>query len=1526
VLGVAAATPASAQCSTPFGDVNSDGATNVIDAQCSILLALWQLGGQAGPIPTCAQGNPSAGDVNCDNATTVADVTLVINTALNVGMSATIDPNGNGCPDACDALLCGDGTCQTFETVSGCWQDCAGSDDCCTVSTSVGCSNLAVQATVCAVDIFCCEDSWDLGCVNQAETLGGSCTGACCADNGTPGCNSTGDVLCEDCVCAVDATCCTLSWDAECAAIANNASCAAACGCVPPPVKGSCCTDNDTPGCTGLATEVIVCAADPFCCSTRWDSICAGQAETLANTCTGDCCAANGTPGCDSTGEIACEECVCAADPFCCNTAWDSACAGAANAACATECECGVVLEGSCCTDNAGPGCLDAAVEAAVCAVDPFCCNTRWDLTCALEAETIGGSCTGDCCTANGTPGCNSTGNIDCEECICGADPFCCNTAWDLVCANAANGATCGVTCGCVVNPCGDGVCDAAIGEDIVTCPEDCTPPAKGSCCTDNDTAGCLDAVVEAAVCAADAFCCNSRWDSVCAGEAETIGNSCTGDCCTANGTPGCNSTGNVDCEECICAADPFCCNTAWDLTCATSANGATCGITCGCVVDPCGDGVCDAAIGEDIVTCPEDCTPPAKGSCCTDNEIAGCLDAAVEAAVCAVDAFCCNTRWDATCAFEAETIGGSCTGDCCTANGTPGCNSTGNIDCEECICGADPFCCNTAWDLVCANAANGATCGVTCGCVIDPCGDGVCDAAIGEDIVTCPEDCAPPPKGPCCTNNLSAGCLDANVEAAVCAVDPFCCNTRWDGTCALEAETIGGSCTGDCCAANGTPGCNSTGNTLCEECICDTDPFCCNTAWDTTCALSAAGATCGVTCGCVVNPCGDGVCDAAIGENATTCPADCAGPAKGSCCTNNETPGCLDPAVEAAVCALDPFCCNSRWDSICAGEAETIGGSCTGNCCESNGTPGCSSTGNIDCEECVCASDSFCCTSAWDATCASAANAAECGPACGCVATEGSCCTSNDTPGCTDNAVEAIVCANDAFCCETRWDAVCAGLAETLANTCNGDCCAENATPGCSSTGNVNCEGCVCEIDAFCCSNSWDAFCVGISTGAECGITCGCVADPCGDGVCDAAIGENATTCPEDCSAPVKGSCCLINATAGCADPAVEATVCAADPFCCTTNWDLACTQQAETLAGACIGDCCTAHAGAGCNSTGNLSCEQCVCGADAFCCNNSWDSLCAGAANGTTCGLACGCTTLICGDSICSPEIGETFANCPADCTVTKGSCCTVNNSAGCSDATVEAAVCAADPFCCANQWDSVCAGEAETIGGSCMGDCCTADDTPGCSSTGNVDCENCVCAFDGFCCTTFWDATCAGCADGTGGVAACQTAGGCATQCGCGGGTCGNGQCDAGEDATNCPADCGGGCCGTLGGVNNFCPEPACTACVCPLDPFCCDTGWDTLCGNAANTTCAAQCGCGQGEICGNGTCGAGESSANCPADCGGPCCASLGGSGNLCPDAPCASCVCAIDPFCCNTGWDSLCGTAATNNCSTQCNCL
>ena len=63
---------------------------------------------------------------------------------------------------------------------------------------------------------------------------------------------------------------------------------------------------------------------------------------------------------------------------------------------------------------------------------------------------------------------------------------------------------------------------------------------------------------------------------------------------------------GNIDCTDSDCVADPACFDPCGDGTCdpAIGEDPTTCPVDC---ADPCGDGTCDPAAGEDALTCPAD-------------------------------------------------------------------------------------------------------------------------------------------------------------------------------------------------------------------------------------------------------------------------------------------------------------------------------------------------------------------------------------------------------------------------------------------------------------------------------------------------------------------------------------------------------------------------------------------------------------------------------------------------------------------------------------------------------------------------------------------------------------------------------------------------------------------------------------------------------------------------------------------------------------------------------------------------------
>lgn len=100
----------------------------------------------------------------------------------------------------------------------------------------------------------------------------------------------------------------------------------------------------------------------------------------------GSCQEANGTPGCT---DIACCQAVCAADSFCCDVEWDSTCVDFANALCGGGGVCGDPAAGACDVANGTPGCDDGECCSNVCAEDPYCCDTAWDSLCVSGAAVL---------------------------------------------------------------------------------------------------------------------------------------------------------------------------------------------------------------------------------------------------------------------------------------------------------------------------------------------------------------------------------------------------------------------------------------------------------------------------------------------------------------------------------------------------------------------------------------------------------------------------------------------------------------------------------------------------------------------------------------------------------------------------------------------------------------------------------------------------------------------------------------------------------------------------------------------------------------------------------------------------------------------------------------------------------------------------------------------------------------------------------------------------------------------------------
>ncbi|MBI5537593.1 MAG: hypothetical protein HY898_33025 [Deltaproteobacteria bacterium] len=184
---------------------------------------------------------------------------------------------------------------------------------------------------------------------------------------------------------------------------------------------------------------------------------------------------------------------------------------------------------------------------------------------CATGTVPGSGKCDHEVCT-EGTaldPKCGT-----CATEVCKNDAFCCdgtNGKWDSLCVGEV-----------------DKYCTSSCGGTTTKCEHD---PCTVGNALDSKCSECVTAV-----CADDAFCCNTQsgtWDSYCVTEGKDTTkypkcvNACGGGCVHSECETG--AALKSDCSACataVCAADDFCCKTDWDSQCVTEAKAET---ACSC-------------------------------------------------------------------------------------------------------------------------------------------------------------------------------------------------------------------------------------------------------------------------------------------------------------------------------------------------------------------------------------------------------------------------------------------------------------------------------------------------------------------------------------------------------------------------------------------------------------------------------------------------------------------------------------------------------------------------------------------------------------------------------------------------------------------------------------------------------------------------------------------------------------------------------------------------------------------------------
>lgn len=257
--------------------------------------------------------------------------------------------------------------------------------------------------------------------------------------------------------------------------------------------------------------------------------------------------------------------------------------------------------------------------------------------------------------------------------------------------------------------------------------------------------------------------------------------------------------------------------------------------------------------------------------------------------------------------------------------------------------------------------------------------------------------------------------------------------------------------------------------------------------------------------------------------------------------------------------------------------------------------------------------------------------------------------------------------CAYDEECCQG------AGVCDPRTGTCGGTICREAGEP--CDLGEQCCSGLcrdracsltICDPDGFECTDGASC-CSGYCDAGRCGQppTCGFLRAPCAADQDCCPVGEATSGF---CYRPDGAPAGICTDAAGCAP--IEAD-CSTGDQCCSGS----CNPTYHKCGIACLGpqsacaldgECCSGHcAGGACKD----DCSLAYCNVDADCCG--------GRCIGGTCGPACAAVDCS-AHSVCDP-------GGPLDGTCAKG------------DGECALVVCAYDPYCCCEGWDSVCVAEA-------------------------------------------------------------------------------------------------------------------------------------------------------------------------------------------------------------------------------------
>lgn len=298
------------------------------------------------------------------------------------------------------------------------------------------------------------------------------------------------------------------------------------------------------------------------------------------------------------------------------------------------------------------------------------------------------------------------------------------------------------------------------------------------------------------------------------------------------------------------------------------------CGFISGRVDCDLGSGQCCKPAGVKCTSNDECC--PGSGPCSLASGTCGGVVCKDTDQLCANSFECCsNVCRDGKCSdeicgekgFECATNDECCSGFCDAATGTG--------RCAEPVCGIAGFTCAAASDCcsglfcakikgevtgVCSTCESALPNGVDCGANADCC-SGYCN----ESFFQCGDKCAKQDEAcavntDCCDGVCVMGVCQAKCPST-CVVNEDCCSqkcvnsqclpdcaNKGSDVCTHNTCTIGAPLNTICTTCTASQGC--TVSPECVKNVCDADPYCCCTSWDSLCVLEAhKDALCSPTC-----------------------------------------------------------------------------------------------------------------------------------------------------------------------------------------------------------------------------------------------------------------------------------------------------------------------------------------------------------------------------------------------------------------------------------------------------------------------------------------------------------------------------------------------------------------------------------------------------------------------------------------------------------------------------------------------------